>query len=338
MADEIEPHGYTYPNTSNDPDQTDVLRNRFGLRSHEALREAEYRLTSNRRVELELGGGPTGGFDAAHLKAIHEHLFSRIYEWAGHTRDERPIVDGLPVEPIGSLRKGSTSFLHGSRIELGLEEALRPIRNPHALKGSTPAEFAEVAGRVLSELNYVHPFREGNGRTQEAFIAEFGRHAGHYVDFSVITKPRMIAASIASTNDPDHPAIRHLVEDAVDPARVRALKAVFEHLKAQGENPYEHDVRTARPNETLSGALLAKSSDTASLITDAGIVAVPASDLPKGRLTEGENFSVIVRSRFGQISPESYWSKVAERASPSAQASASETLRQTDTPQLRPRR
>lgn len=184
----------------------------------------------------------------------------------------------------------------------------------------------------------MHPFREGNGRTQEAFIAELGRHAGLAVDFSVITKPRMIAASIASTHDPDHPAIRHLVEDAVDPACVHALRTVFEHLKAQGENPYEHDVRTARPTETLSGELLAKSSDTASLITDAGIVALPAPALPKAHVAEGEDVRVTVGSRANQMSPEGYWSRVAARASPPAQASASETLRQTETPHLRTRR
>jgi cell filamentation protein len=154
--------------------------------------------------------------------------------------------------------------------------------------------------------------------------------AGHSIDFSAITKPRMIAASITSANDPDHPTMRELVEDAVDPARVHALKAVFDHLRVQGEHPYERDVRKATPNETLSGPLLAKSSDTASLITDAGIVAVPTSDLPKAHVAEGEDFSVTVRSRFGQVSPESHWSRVAERTSPS------ETPCQTDTPQLRP--
>ena len=298
MADESEPHGYTYPNTSDDPDQRDVLRNKFDLRSHEALRRAEYRLTNNRRAELDLGQGPRGSFDAAHLKAIHKHLFSQVYEWAGHTRDERPIVDGLPVEPVGGLHKGGTSFLHGSRIGMGLEEALRPIRDPDALKGLTFTEFAEVAGRVLSELNYVHPFREGNGRTQEAFIAELGRHVGHDVDFSVMTKPRMIAASIASTNDPDSPAMRTLMEDAVDPGRVWALRETFESLRQQGENPYDHDVKAARPGETVSGAVLGKGVEAASLVTKQGIVAVPLADLTPAQLASQDDITVNIRSGF----------------------------------------
>ena len=58
---------------------------------------------------------------------------------------------------------------------MGLNEALKPIRDPNILRGSSAEEFAYRAGQVLGEMNYVHPFREGNGRTQETFIAELGR-------------------------------------------------------------------------------------------------------------------------------------------------------------------
>jgi cell filamentation protein len=102
------------------------------------------------------------------------------------------------VEPIGSLSKGSTSFLHGTCIDFGLDEALKPIRDPSVLRTGTPEQFAEHAGQVLAELNYVDPFREGNGRAQEAFIAELGRHYDHEVDFTVISKPRMALTMISA--------------------------------------------------------------------------------------------------------------------------------------------
>lgn len=150
-------------------------------------------------AEIAEGDGPKGAFDAQHLKAIHGRIFQDIYEWAGRTRDESPAVDGQKVEPIGNLSKGGTSFLHGSRIEMGLDEAFRPIRKREILRGSSAEQFAEIAGKVLAELNYVHPFREGNGRAQEALLASIGREYGHEVDFTVITKARMIEASIAPT-------------------------------------------------------------------------------------------------------------------------------------------
>ncbi len=217
---ETEPKGsYTYPNISDDPDRRDVLRNKLGIRSHKELRVEEYRATAFRMAEIAEGDGPKGAFDAQHLKAIHGHIFQDIYEWASHTRNESPAVDGQRVEPIGNLSKGGTSFLHGSRIEMGLDEAFRPIRNPEILRGSSVERFAESAGKVLAELNYVHPFREGNGRAQEALLAAIGREYGHDVDFTVITKPRMIEASIATTNDPSSPAMKHVFEDAIDPNR-----------------------------------------------------------------------------------------------------------------------
>ncbi|RWG53919.1 MAG: cell filamentation protein Fic, partial [Mesorhizobium sp.] len=255
MADDSS-GSYTYPNTSDDPDRQDVLRNKFDIRSNSELRKAEYRVTAHRITEIAAGHGPTGNFDQTHLKAIHAHIFQDVYEWAGHTRNERPFVDGQRVEPIGAMRKGGTEFLHGSRLQMGLDEAFKPIRNPDELRGVTPEQFAERAGRVLAELNFVHPFREGNGRTQETFIAELGRRYGHEVDFALISKPRMIEASIETTANPASPAMQHLVDDATHPNRAEAMRAAFRELSAQGENPLQHDVRTARAGERVVGQVI----------------------------------------------------------------------------------
>jgi len=60
------------------------------------------RRCGHRLAEIEIGAGPQGQFDAEHLKAIHRHLFQDVYEWAGHTRDERFVFsDGaIASEPI----------------------------------------------------------------------------------------------------------------------------------------------------------------------------------------------------------------------------------------------
>ncbi|CDM60383.1 putative cell filamentation protein (plasmid) [Rhizobium favelukesii] len=140
MSDERSKGSYLYPNTSDDPDRIDVLRNKFGIQSNSELSTEEYRATAFRMAEIAEGDGPGGNFDKEHLKAIHGYIFQDVYEWAGHTRNEIPIVDGARVEPIGGLAKGGTSFLHGSRIEFGLDEALKPIRDPEVLRGSTPEQ------------------------------------------------------------------------------------------------------------------------------------------------------------------------------------------------------
>lgn len=321
-------HTYTYPNPENDPDRRNVLRNRFGLQTQAELNRAEYRVTNTRLIEIEQGLGPAGKFDAEHLKAIHRHLFEPVYEWAGHMRNERPIVDGLPVEPVGIMRKGDTTFLPASRFETGLAEAFRPIRNPDVLKGSTADEFSAVAGRLISELNYIHPFREGNGRTQEAFVTVLGRAYGHDVDFSVISKPRMVAASIDGTNDPASASMRHLIADATDPGRTAAIKTAFDHLRQQGEEPLEHDVRTARPGEQVTGSIVGLAKSSASLVTDTGIVVVPTKDLPRQNIAVGDDVSMKVASGFAaaekrslpDVRPDatqrasSYWSGQAQKS------------------------
>lgn len=291
---------YCYPNTSDDLDRKDVLRNRFGLETHSALRVEEYRATAVRMAEIAEGDGPKGNFDKDHLKALHAYIFQDVYEWAGHMRNESPVVDGERVDPIGELGKGGTSFLHGSRLDMGLNEALKPIRDPDILRGSSVEEFADRAGQVLGELNYVHPFREGNGRTQETFITELGRAYGHDVDLTVITKPRMIEASKEATSDPSSSAMRDLILDATDLNRREALRDAFAALKEQGENPFEHDVRSARPGEEISGQILDHTAMTATLVTDRGIVVVDRADLPDRLPDDDADITVKASSNFSR--------------------------------------
>lgn len=300
MAEERPKGSYTYPNISDDPDRKDVLKNRWGIETHSELRVKEYRATAVRMLEIAEGDGPQGNFDKAHLKAIHGYIFQDVYEWAGHTRNETPIVDGEHVEPIGGLSKGSTSFLPGSRIEMGLEEALKPIRDPQTLRDATPEQFAERAGQVLAELNYVHPFREGNGRAQEAFISELGRQYGHEIDFSVISKPRMIEASIETTNDPSSHAMKHVVQDALEANRREAIREAFADLKECGEEPLQHNVRTAQVGEEITGQVLGVDDRIGSLVTERGIVVADRADLPAWLPVE-EEITFNARSDFSRL-------------------------------------
>lgn len=129
----------------------------------------------------------------------------------------------------------------------------------------------------------MHPFREGNGRAQEAFISELGCHYGHEIDFSVITKPRMIEASIETTNDPSSPAMKHAIEDAMNPGRREALRSAFEDLREVGEEPLQHHVRTARAGEEITG-----------------IVVADRTDLPE-RLPDDEEITFTARSDFSRV-------------------------------------
>ncbi|QCL77455.1 cell filamentation protein Fic (plasmid) [Agrobacterium tumefaciens] len=321
---------YTYPNTSDDPDRQNVLRNKFGIESRSELRTIEYRATEDRISEIAEGGGPKGKFDAAHLKAIHGHIFQDVYEWAGHTRNESPVVDGARVEPIGNMGKGGSQFLHGARIEMGLDEALKPISDPATMRNATREEFVERAAKTFSELNYVHPFREGNGRTQETFISELGRHYGHELDMSVITKTRMIEASIATHNDPSSPAMKHVMEDAADPNRREALRGAINDLKEVGEQPFEHYVRTARQGEQIEGQVFGHDDRVATLVTEKGIIAVDRADLPERMPADDEEVKFTARSNFQTLGrqEQSQESQAQTREPPQAEQKADQQPQQ----------
>lgn len=150
----------------------------------------------------------------------------------------------------------------------------------------------------------MHPFREGNGRTQEAFITMLGARYGHHIDLTVISKTRMIEASIASTNDPSSPALRHVLSYAIGPNRREALQAAFSDLREAGEDPLEPYVRTAQVGEEVTGQVLGHDSRVATLVTDHGIVAANRADLPDElppeedvvRFTAHSNFSMLGRA------------------------------------------
>ena len=67
----------------------------------------------------------------------------------------------------------------------------------------------------MAELNAIHPFREGNGRTQRVFVSELAREAGHVLDFTVVSRERMIAASVAANEDGDPAMMRRLFRTVV---------------------------------------------------------------------------------------------------------------------------
>ena len=131
----------------------------------------------------------------------------------------------------------------------------------------------------------------------------------------------MIEASRESVGNPESPALRHLVADAVDPGRGHALRDAFTHLRAVGENPYLHDVRTATIGETVTGGLFGQGAEAVSLATRDGIVAVPKADISPAQLARDDEITVTVRSGFAAPPSERSTSRAAE-ADPSGQAQA----------------
>jgi cell filamentation protein len=149
---------YVYPGSK-------ILRNKLGLRDAGQLEAFERRAVTQRMRE----GVPTGDFDLTHLRAVHGHLFQDVYDWAGEIRT---------VE----LSKPGSQFMFRQYIQNGMADVHRRIVAADYFKGAPREAFADEAARIIGDVNYVHPFREGNGRTQLLYLKQLSEMVGHPLD------------------------------------------------------------------------------------------------------------------------------------------------------------
>lgn len=180
---------------------TRVLRNKLNIRDRDALDAAERELVTFRILQ----GVPSGKFDLVHLQRIHRHLFQDIYPWAGEVRT---------VE----ISKDGDTFQLRDRIATGMRDVHRRLLTANFLRGLPADAFAVEAGRILGDVNYVHPFREGNGRTQLQYLKSLGEQAGHQIDLALLNRQqgRWIEASRAS-HQADYGPMARMIRETISP-------------------------------------------------------------------------------------------------------------------------
>ena len=174
-------------------DEYKVLRNTLHLTDSQALETAIADLSRVRLVELQ-ASRVKGKFDIPHIRAIHRYIFQDIFPWAGDFRT------------VTTARTNSFSFPPPIYIIPSLETIFTNISTENHLKHLDPDTFALRAAHYLSEINAVHPFREGNGRTQREFIRTLALTAGHRLVWTNLTQAENNEASRISyaTGDSTH--------------------------------------------------------------------------------------------------------------------------------------
>jgi cell filamentation protein len=160
---------------------TSVLKNRARLRDAKTLEAFELEM-STLRAEEPL---PAGRFTPAHYKRIHHHLFQDVYPWAGKYRTVR-------------TSKGGNPFAFPEHIPPCMDQLFKKLALAAFKPGASTASFLDVAADFLAELNAIHPFREGNGRSQLSLMYLLGRRAGHPLDLTRIDRDTFMPAMIAS--------------------------------------------------------------------------------------------------------------------------------------------
>ena len=167
--------------------ETTVLINKLGIRDKSLLDEVEATLVSTKTVLWE-NNPLKNTYDFTHYKAIHQFLFEDLYDWAGQIRT----VD---------ISKKGTIFCPSTDIE---EQAYRVFGRLLKYELYVNLDREEYLTEIVDFYcltNLLHPFREGNGRTQRIFIAELINKAGYKdFNFASVNGDLLMIATIQSAN------------------------------------------------------------------------------------------------------------------------------------------
>ncbi len=161
---------------------TSVLKNNFNIRDEYKLNQLERMITEKRTRELS-NKITTKKFNFEYLKSIHKYIFQDIYEWAGEIRH----LD---------IAKGNSLFCKATNIESYASDIFKNLEKQNYLKNIKNKEvFCQKLAEIVLDINALHPFREGNGRTQREFIRSLAKESGYELSFLNISKDEMIKFS-----------------------------------------------------------------------------------------------------------------------------------------------
>ena len=165
-------------------DKNGVLFNKLSCDDGEILKQQERIYTASRIIELS-EKPIDGNFDLKHLQAIHQYVFQDVYSWAGDLRNV-------------AISKGNTMFCPVENIVSYSQIVFDELKAEEWLRQENMCTFCKKGAYYFGEVNMIHPFREGNGRTQRLFFQQLADAAGYSLDFRKITTKQMLNAAIRS--------------------------------------------------------------------------------------------------------------------------------------------
>jgi cell filamentation protein len=140
--------------------------------------QAEGALTYARIEELDRQP-VEGRFDLEHLREVHRRIFQDLpHHVPGIFRPDAPgHIKGRQLE--GSGQRYHVHYAPRREVDAKLEATLAGLQGGDAMRGLDPDQFAERMATLYGDLDYLHPFQEGNSRTLRAFTSQLAREAGY---------------------------------------------------------------------------------------------------------------------------------------------------------------
>jgi cell filamentation protein len=169
-----------------------VLINKADIRDQEILDQFEQLMFLTRADEPL----PNGALDDAHYKTLHYHFFQDVYDWAGELRTVR-------------TAKGGNWFCYPETIDAEMKRIFTELRAEyHISETQSQSTFSARAAYFISEINAIHPFREGNGRTQLVFLTLLCANAGYDLNEDTLYETAFMQAMIESFSGSTKPLMK----------------------------------------------------------------------------------------------------------------------------------
>ena len=187
---------YTYT----DP-KTGILRNLAGLTDSDALLFFESGAVAKRIQELHENPIKIKGIES--LFEIHKHLFQDVYSWAGEKRK-------VEISKAGKQFFPTTHFQNAFRYIDSL------ISDYKKISKDNKQQIAEKLAEILDSVNYLHPFREGNGRTQREFIRLLALEKNLTLNLNPPDNKNIYDQYMKGTINSDVKTLTNLIFDLID--------------------------------------------------------------------------------------------------------------------------
>lgn len=182
-------------------DKNGLLQNLAGIKDEKVLLAFES-LKVTKRVE-ELIENPLKIKDSNSLLKIHHHLFQDVYEWAGQVRTVNISKDGKP-------------FFDGERFHLGFQYIDNLISEYRKIKKSDKSALAKKLAEILDNVNFLHPFRDGNGRTQREFLRLLALEKGIKLNLNPPDDKSVYEKYMKGTVDSDIETLTELILELIE--------------------------------------------------------------------------------------------------------------------------
>lgn len=268
-----------------------TLKNLLGITDAEKVSIFEDRVTTVRQALLNKAG-IGGPMDFAQLKRIHRFIFQDVYAWAG-----KPRICNLKKSSYIGDASANNVFVPFALIPAEADRIFRSLASRDELKGLSRRGFTSAAANLFVDLNNLHPFREGNGRTQRLFLKALAARAGHELAFDVVTRERMISVSIAGLNGDREPA-RRLFTEISDSVRVASLRKALHFLKSHGSVPWNDlYIATTVAGQEYAGVLVGRADRDFMMKVHDGAqdwIAIGSSDDLSDGIASGDDLTVKV--------------------------------------------